>query len=205
MGDILDSNNIQKQNFEYVKNIIDKAFEVTCQKYGEDQAVSALSLYLNQYVTEAITNEDGIRDSLNSIETRYYEIVQFLLDFAISYYISHDINETISSTELYAYTDDANNVLDYDPEKVTKIVAVGACLSPYWCVNLLACNKMLKQSLIKMLIAQRYVLNKKEGLDTVSKGKIIQIDGKYFIMNRDNLNNDIRNMNHDDEIPDIKK
>ena len=24
MGDILDSNNIQKQNFEYVKNIIDK-------------------------------------------------------------------------------------------------------------------------------------------------------------------------------------
>ena len=49
MGDILDSNNIQKQNFEYVKNIIDKAFEVTCQKYGEDQAVSALSLYLNQY------------------------------------------------------------------------------------------------------------------------------------------------------------
>jgi len=131
-----------------------------------------------------------------------------LIDFAISSYISDKkkgIEQDIPSLEeINSYIDEKNNNLNYDPKHVTKIVALMAAQSNAaiaFTVETLACNRKLKEVLVKEFVASRYSnYERRKELDDTPTSCEVNINGKERHMSKTTLNRNIATLNADNEL-----
>lgn len=190
-----------EQKLQAIKNMIDDAYDNTKNKYGEIHAKYAMSNYFMNCQTNNFTRDNQARENMKTLVYRPNEFLQILLDYAISSFISNDMEVNITNDDLTMYANDNAGLLDYSGTKPIQVVAIATAMNTYWAVNLISVNQKLKNELILNFITERYVKNKRQQLDTSKKAKLIKIEGykRTIMMSKSKLNNDIRNMNSDDE------
>ncbi len=191
-----------KEIFKDNKEIFDKAYEHTKERHNDYQANFAMAQFLVNYETQYITNSDNdkSRDHMKKFLYHGSEIEQFLIDYAISSYIFNDLSCPFSLDELHAYSSDPEEKLKYDKDSVIAVVAGISAENNYYLVNILSVNHTLKESLVKYLIEERYIQNRRNELDNTKNTKsILLTDGRKFTLSKSKLNKDIDNMIRDDE------
>jgi len=190
-----------EQKLQQIKDMIDDAYDVTKNKYTEADANHAIFNYFLNYKANGITRDNNARQNLKDFLYRPNEFYQILLDYAISSYISNNMNCDITYEELIKYLNDKDGSLDYSGTKPIKLVALATGINTYWAVNIISVNQKLKTELIINLITERYIQNKRQQLDVGKKVKIVKLPGysKDVMISKNKLNNDVRNMNNDDE------
>ena len=194
-------------------------------KYGSDigiqQARDGMYYFLTKYDTMHTTKEEGARDILKKFAYHGPEVEQFLLSYAISSFIANDLESKFAfknpkadhsqvtdsprkiidftEKEISAYSEE-NPDLDYSPEKVVAMVALGTSINTYWMVNVLSVNSLLKEALVNQLIKEMYEEGKRNFLNNARKTKIVKLkDGKNLMLSVSKLNKDIDNMIRADE------
>jgi len=193
----------EEENLELTLNenkfMLDNAYYTTLKKYNTNQANGAMIDFLLNNSYKFFTNDNNARENMRKLLSHYYEIEQILMDFAISSYLSNNMDNNISEKDIIAYANDKNAKLNYDPIFITKMIALASSLNPYWTVNLLACNQNVKKALVQNFINERYILDKKDKLDNSIRLKIIKLkDGKRVTISKYRLNRHIKNMIHDE-------
>lgn len=202
-----DSMNITTEELEDllqgIKETVDNAYEVTKNKYGVNTANAAIMNFFYNYDLKHFTRDENARENMRELTYRYNEIFQILMDYAVSSYILNEMKCDIPYSKLYEYANDDEGVLDYSGKTAVKIVALASASNNYWTTNLITINKKLLSELITNFILERYVNNKKEELDRTKKAALVKFldKDKYFLMSKVQLNNDIRNMNNDENLP----
>lgn len=190
----------QFETINICKEMIDHAYETTKNKYGQTHAIHAIISFFMNHTASEITNDKKDRDNLKYLLYREGELYQILFDYAISSYIINNVEANISMDKLRSYTNTNDETLDYSPETATKITALAAGLNTYWAINLLSCNRRLKSALLQNFIIEKYVLNKKELLNSSKNTKRVILTSKEEIfLSKHKLNRDVENMNNDDE------
>ena len=188
-----------KQIFNDDKRIFDNAYLMTKINHGEKNAAIAMNMYLFNYNTQGITKHgvagNNPRKELKKMLYHGEEIEWFLMEYAMRSYILNEMTCPFTINEIMAYTNIDNKSLKYDRESIIPLVAVGAAHSPYWMVNLLACNKKVKRELVENLVSERYTEKKKNDLDNCKNIKIEKLkDGKEITISISGLNRCIDNM-----------
>ena len=186
--------------FAASKKDFDEIYDTNNSRYGQEQANTAMYEFLVNYRTDFTTRTNGARSKLEKLNHHYYEINQFLMEYAMASYNLNGNNIVLTTEELAKYTKDDKQELKYDRDTIIAAVAIGSAWSPYWMVNLLACNKQLKSVLVESLIEERYVQDKKQALDDCRIGKLVKFqNGKRPLMiNINTMNRAVDNMIHDD-------
>ena len=185
------------------KDMIDNAYDTTKNKYGEEHAKMAILNYFTNSYYENFTSGNNARSNMQKFMSRPYETLQIILDYAISSFIANNMVCNLSQTDLYAYANDKDYTLNYEPKHITKIVAIATAFNPYWTYNLLSCNHKVIEALLENFVTERYILNEREKLDNCKPTKIIKFTdypNKPIFMSKARLARDIDNMNRDDEI-----
>ena len=196
---ILPSNELEKV-FNANKKLIDKAYEDTNNKYGIDQATGALYHYFIDFDCSYITNSHGSRTNLKKFVNCYYQNQQILFDYAISSFMINEMKDNLTLEEINMYARDDDGKLNYNPQLITKVVALSlAAWGPYWANHLIACNERAKHALVKGFIAERYVHGKARELDNSRKAMLVNLNGNRKMLSISALNNDIMNMINQDE------
>ena len=187
--------------FKNNKLIFDRAYLHTKIKYGIENAALAMQEYFYDGYTRRITKTANSRDNLDKMLYHGNEIDQFLIEYAMSSYIANDMNIIISKDEMARYANDMDNPeLRYDRDTIVSLVAIAGGWSPYWLVNLISCNRRVKEVLVQSLIEERYVNGQKQKLDSCRRSKLVRLpNGKTIMISIDKLNRDIDNMIRDDE------
>ena len=194
-------------DYEEIRNIFaaskkdfDEIYDTNNSRYGQEQANTAMYEFLVNYRTDFTTRTNGARSKLEKLNQHYYEINQFLMEYAMASYNLNENNIVLTTEELAKYTKDDKQELKYDRDTIIAAVAIGSAWSPYWMVNLLACNKQLKSVLVESLIEERYVQDKKQALDDYRLGRLVKFqNGKRPLMiNINTMNRAVDNMIHDD-------
>lgn len=141
---------------------------------------------------------------MRELAARSNEIYQILIDYAISSYILNNMQCDIPYTELEEYANDKLGQLNYSGKTAVKIIALASACNNYWTANFFHLNKKLLTELITNFILERYINKKKEMLDNTEKAELIKFldKDKKTLMSKFKLNNDIRNMNRDENLPD---
>ena len=189
-----------KAIFKENKRIIDEAYLTNKIRYGDEQANVGMYEYFVNYRTDFITRSNNARKNMEKFQYHAPEIEQFLIEYAMSSYITNNIECPLSYSDIRAYTDTENTNLKYDPQSIISLVALGAAYNTYWMSNVIACNKKVKSVLVESLINERYIENKKEALDNSPRTKLVHLkDGKSLTISINKLNLDIDNMIRDDE------
>lgn len=189
-----------KQIFKENKNIFDEVYLINKARYGEEQANVGMYEYFVNHRTDFITRNNHARDNMKKFQYHSAEIEQFLIEYAMSSYISNNIECNLSYSDIRAYTDTENSNLKYDPQSIISLVAIGAAYNTYWMSNVLSCNDKVKRVLVESLINERYIENKKDKLDNSPRAKLVQLkDGKKIMISIGKLNSDIDNMIRDEE------
>ena len=186
--------------FAASKKDLDEIYDTNNSRYGQEQANTAMYEFLVNYRTDFTTRTNGARSKLEKLNHHYYEINQFLMEYAMASYNLNENNIVLTTEELAKYTKDDKQELKYDRDTIIAAVAIGSAWSPYWMVNLLACNKQLKSILVESLIEERYVQDKKQALDDYRLGRLVKFqNGKRPLMiNINTMNRAVDNMIHDD-------
>ena len=185
------------------KSFLDRSYLETKLKYGSEQSNNAMWEFFVNYDYGMFTNKET-RKKFQEFTYHGNEIIQILLDFAISSYIldrQNGLKPLVTSySETYQYTDTDNKELNYDPKYITEIVALAtAAKGPYYTVNLLACNTELKMALVKEFVTERYnTEGRKKDLDNSKNIVLIGLSDKKITMSKNQLNRDIDNINNDD-------
>lgn len=186
--------------FKTNKQIIDGVYETIKSRYSREQANVAMYEYFVNHRTDFITRNNNARDNMKKFEYHGPEIEQFLIEYAMSSYISNDMECPFSYNDIRAYTDTTNKSLKYDQDSIISLVALGAAYNTYWMSDLLACNDRVKRVLVESLINERYIGNKKNELDNSKRLKLVKLnDGKTLTISINKLNRDIDNMIRDEE------
>lgn len=195
-------------DYEEIRNIFaaskkdfDEIYDTNNSRYGQEQANTAMYEFLVNYRTDFTTRTNGARSKLEKLNHHYYEINQFLMEYAMASYNLNKNNIVLTTEELAKYTKDDKQELKYDRDTIIAAVAIGSAWSPYWMVNLLACNKQLKSILVESLIEERYVQDKKQALDDCRLGRLVKFqNGKRPLMiNINTMNRAVDNMINDDD------
>ena len=187
--------------FAASKKDFDEIYDTNNSRYGQEQANTAMYEFLVNYRTDFTTRTNGARSKLEKLNHHYYEINQFLMEYAMASYNLNENNIVLTNEELAKYTKDDKQELKYDRDTIIAAVAIGSAWSPYWMLNLLACNKQLKSVLVESLIEERYVQDKKQALDDCRLGRLVKFqNGKRPLMiNINTMNRAVDNMIRDDE------
>lgn len=182
------------------KKAIDHAYRVTKEKYNYLTANEAIRRYFLEYRIKGFTRDQDARKKMDELQYKPYSLIHILLDYAISSFLLNNMESDISEQDLYAYARDTEGSLDYTPEVIVKVFAIGVAVSPYWAYNLLCCNPQLKEALVKSFLEERFIKGLGDSLDE-TKAKLIKLIGTEtpILMSKSSLNNDIRNMINDDE------
>lgn len=186
-----------------IKETIDKAYEVTQRKHGTEVANAAIYTFFKCDTLQYFTQDEDARKNMEELIYRPNEHYQVLADYAISSYILNGMECDISCEDLAKYANDRYEKLDYSGSTPVKILALASAQSNYWATNLLSINRKLKAELLNCFIQERYVLDRKEELDSVSRVKMVHFSDQErpIFMSKIRLNNDVRNMNSDEEFP----
>ena len=188
------------QIFEDNKKIFDRVYLTNKIRYGEEQASTAMYEYFINGRTDFITRSDNARGKMQKFAYHGPEIEQFIIEYAMSSYIANNCNIIPSFDEIRKYANDNDHNLKYDRDTIIAIVALGATWNTCWMSNVIACNSKLKRILIRSLIEERYIDDKKQALDTCKKTKIVKVPGiKPIMISISKLNCDIDNMIRDEE------
>lgn len=187
-----------------IKETIDNAYEVTKNKYGVETANAAIMNFFYNEDLKHFTRDENARENMRELAARSNEIYQILIDYAISSYILNNMQCDIPYTELGEYANDKLGQLNYSGKTAVKIIALASACNNYWTANFFHLNKKLLTELITNFILERYINKKKEMLDNTEKVQLIKFldKDKKTLMSKFKLNNDIRNMNRDENLPD---
>lgn len=187
-----------------IKKFLDRTYlDIKLSRYGKEQADRAmLAFFLNGDIG-CFPGEER-RKQFEAFTYHGDEIYQVLLDFALSAYIADRKKGIPSSTnsldEVHMYTGTDNETLEYSQKKVIEVAALATTENTYWATNLLACNKKLKQELVKAFVQERYSnFERRKELDNTSKSFLVKLNsGKELMMSKTRLNRDIDNMIRDE-------
>lgn len=203
----MDNNNNNKSYRESVK-ILDKAYDITKNKYNDKQAREAIFRLLNDGDFDAITRDNNARNDAKK-SLHYYNIFYILANYILSTFKLHNLKITISAEEFIKYVNDLDIKLNVDRKKALEIMMLAIANNPFYALNILACNNKVKQAIIEGLIDERYTNNKRRELDDtgdaiclsyIEKGK-----KKMIIASREKIYNSLKQMNNDDKLDNIIK
>lgn len=183
------------------KELLDKSFEITKNKYGMSNANRAVMLLFLNYKLTGFTRDDDARKNVEKLYNNGYDLYQIMLEYAVSSYIMNKMQCDITIKEIDKYSCDIDGKLNYDDIDSTKIVALGVAQSTYYAYNMLVVNRRLRESLLYNLINERYIQNKKEDLDNSRKATLVKFEDKdkQFIMSKFAINKDFNVMKQEEK------
>lgn len=183
--------------FKGVKETVDNAYDATMRKHGAENADAALLTFFRNDIVSYFTNDEGSRDNMRELLGRPLEVLQILVDYAMSSFILNDMQCDIPYGQLINYSGNYKGKLNYKGKMPVKVVALATAFSPDWAVDLLVCNPKLKEGLVANFIQERYVEDRRDELDSVIYPRLVRFidtDERTFI-NKDKLNAAIQCMN----------
>ena len=97
--------------FAASKKDFDEIYDTNNSRYGQEQANTAMYEFLVNYRTDFTTRTNGARSKLEKLNHHYYEINQFLMEYAMSSFrffqnhLSHLIitNSSLREKEMICY------------------------------------------------------------------------------------------------------
>lgn len=201
MGD----DKVRKSNEEFadlfngVKEMVDNAYDATRRKHGVENADIALTTFFKSNIVSYFTSDDNARSNMEELLGRPFEFLQLLLDYSMSSFILNDMQCDITYGELINYATEYKDKLDYSDKIPVKVVALAAASNPYWAIELVCSNHQLEEGLIDNFIQERYVLERRDELDSTNQPRLIRFPDteERFFMNKDRLNIAIQNMNQE--------
>ena len=154
------------------KELLDKSFEITKNKYGMSNANRAVMLLFLNYKLTGFTRDDDARKNVEKLYNNGYDLYQIMLEYAVSSYIMNKMQCDITIKEIDKYSCDIDGKLNYDDIDSTKIVALGVAQSTYYAYNMLVINRRLRESLLSNLINSLY----NSSLDKLSYSLLIILE-----------------------------
>ena len=183
------------------KELLDKSYEITKNKYGMSNANRGIILLFLSYKLTGFTRDDDARKNVEKLYNEGYDLYQIMIDYAVSSYIMNKMKCDISIKDINKYANDFDGKLEYDDVESTKIVALAAAQNTSYAYGLLLSNKRLRESLLYNFINERYIQNKKEDLDNSRKATLVKFKDKdkQFIMSKFAINRDFYIMKQEEQ------